>query len=267
MQQLFNRDIYYYHSNIRMYTAIFGSLFSGICVKRVDKSTGREEVIQVPIRYGKGNAHEKLGDTQEGKRIRQVLPVISFEITSIKKNVSRKTVPYNRLASNINVDNYKNIQFNRVPHDIIYTLSIRTKTMDDMLQMYEQIQTTFDPQVAVKVIDSEELNIDNQDIIIKMLDENPTMVDNYEESLEDSRIIEWSMDFSLEGYLYKRSNKSPVVLSASIVAAFSFENGTAYYDMSEFNVIDEPQYQENIKDSTTDIINDIFYSVKEIPEI
>lgn len=215
---LFGLDNYFYHSSIRRYVSLFGSLFTDIYIKRaVD---GREDTIQVPIRYGKGNMYSKApqdSQSRDGTKHARVLPAIAFTLESFYKDVHRKTNAMNRIQTKtVTTDNMKSFQFNRVPYNFMFNLKIATKNTDDMLQIVEQVIPAFDGNLSVTIEDTTGISVE-QDIIISL--QEIEMEDNYDDEMK-SRFIEWTLTFELRGFLYKKTQSDFVIKEVDIMRGF-----------------------------------------------
>lgn len=215
---IFTTETTRHTGQIRQYTSLFRSLFTGITIVR--RNGQKEEFIKVPIRYGNGNSYEKMGEINEDKRIAQILPVLSFTLSSIEEDIERKTSPYNRLKGKVDENNMANSSFNRLPYNFEYEVTLRTKSADELLQLLEQITAVFNPQLIVQITDSQDYNIENQNIIITLNQTPLQIMDNFEESLDTNRYLELVLTFTLKGYLYKPPTLSPVVLDASLLVGF-----------------------------------------------
>uniref|UniRef100_A0AAU6W409 Tail sheath stabilizer and completion protein n=1 Tax=Pseudomonas phage Cygsa01 TaxID=3138529 RepID=A0AAU6W409_9VIRU len=200
---------HFYHKSIRAYTVLFGSLFNGMQIVR--QGGGKTEKVPVPVSYSSGQAYLKYSGERDARekdipRVSKILPALVFSLTSFAYDPMRKTNARERIShTTTNGDGSTvNFVFGRVPFDFEYELAIKTKNMDDMLQLVEQIIPYFDPVLVVTMKDAPGSNLAvDQDV--KILLTNVQIDDIYEGNLEDHRMIECTMNFTLKGYLYKRS--------------------------------------------------------------
>lgn len=225
IKTLFGQSKVHYNGQIKKYSALFGSLFSDLYIQRV--SNKRTELVKVPIRYGPGEIRNHTTDLNN-PRAKPVLPAMSFEIHSLTKDIERMTNQYNRIRKGTpEVGNFSEKFSNTpVPYNIKYTLSIRSKTIEDMSMIIEQIIAAFNPQVTINVIDNNELGYE-RDITIVLDSDTHDFQDNYEHSQEESRTIDVQLDFTVKGYLYKITEIKPVVLELSldqVKTGFNFTN-------------------------------------------
>lgn len=197
--------VHFYHKSIRRYTGLMGSLFANMVIVR--KAGGRTQKIPVPIGYSSGQNYSKYVGNRDARenvpRVRNLYPCLVYTLTDFMYDPQRKTNSREKYTSTIGTDDKAEYVFNRVPYDFNYEVAIKTKNMDDMLQIVEQIIPYFDPTLCVKIEDlsGEALSV-AQDVIITL---NNTQIDDiFEGDMEEPRTIECTMNFTLKGYLYKR---------------------------------------------------------------
>mgnify|MGYP002700840600 CR=1 FL=1 len=103
-----------------------------------------------------------------------------------------------------------NRMYNRVPYDFQFEMVIRTKHITEMNQIVEQICPYFTPYMNIKAIDNADFNVPT-DLILSLDSISPP--DSFEGSIGDDRIVETSMSFVMEAYLYKAKTTSAVIRS------------------------------------------------------
>lgn len=214
---LFGKPEHFYHGTLRAYVSLFGSLFDELYIQRTDGSK-RNDFVKVPIMYGRGNRYEKVAQGEESReqmRARQNLPCISYTMETYEKDDLRKTNPHLKLTGKP-VDGSAGLlyrQKNRVPYNFGFELVSRTRTITEALQVVEQIVPAFHNHVTVKVIDNSQLG-DAHDIIIRLdsFQETSSRDDN------DSDTIEYTFNFTLQGFMYASSEKTPLVREVELIA-------------------------------------------------
>lgn len=249
MGQLFSKEHHFYHASVRRYVALFGSLFSDIHIKRTSDD-GKEDYVIVPIKYANGNMYSKVAqdETREIKQVARIVPAMAFKIDNIYKDVARKTNAMNRFSEDaVNPDGTKNYQFNPVPYNLLFSLLIRTKNNDDMLQIVEQIVPAFDGNLSVTIEDTTGIRVE-RDIIIAL--EEISQEDNYDDDVQ-VRLINWKITFELKGYLYKRTQNKLVIKE------IDFIDISNEYNPQLIEVVTEQfglnPIQENLSNMTTEI--------------
>jgi hypothetical protein len=198
---------YYYHEIIKKTIAAFGTLFNQVYIKHEDESTGQDiSLIRVPIAYGP--VQKFLARVVEKPDLRNrvaiTLPRMSFEMTSIQYDSSRKTSSiqtFNALRSGqapLKV-------FMPVPYNIGIQLNILTKYNDDMLQIVEQILPLFQPNFNLTVDLVSSIG-EKRDIPITL--ENVQMQDNYEGNYDTRRSLIYTLNFTAKTYLFNKISDS-----------------------------------------------------------
>lgn len=200
---------HFYHKTTHLYTAVFGTIFNNIKILRDD---GKE--IRVPLAYSgqdKNNVRLEQNENPDEVKYKMRLPRIGYRITDIIKDESRITNRnYQLLDATIDRTGATQTvsQYNRIPFNFGYLLSIKTKTMDDLLQMFEQVVVQFNP--AIQIIVEDNPDISGTTALNVRLD-SASIEDQFEGEYEAGRILEANLQFTLEGYLYMPSSNSGII--------------------------------------------------------
>lgn len=213
---------YYYNSNLRKLVVGFGTLFSNIYVSHDDPGSG-SRTIQVPITYA---SQEKFiqrllnpSSITDGTRIENQLPRMSFHLTSIVSDPSRRRA---RLGPVTNPGsggscNTNNIIANEIPVNVGFNLFIYTRHIDDMLQIVEQIMPFFVPDHVITMDFNGALTQLNVPIV--MVSNNLT--DRYEGDLNSRRIHISSFNFIAKSYLFGKVTGSSTITAGSVNSGFT----------------------------------------------
>lgn len=204
-------NTHFYHSTITLYTGVFGSLFNDIKIKRA------KGFVVVPIAYAfkqKYDARNRENPDPNVLRKKTELPRFGFRLVGIRRDTTRIQHKMQMLTE-ANATHQSGIksQRQRVPFTFTFELSIKTKNIDDMNQILEQILPMFNPALNVTVDDNKDLDQDTS-INVKLLDINPEFM--FEGSFEDEQIIESTLSFDLEGYLYMPTQPVKIIKSINI---------------------------------------------------
>lgn len=192
----------FYFSSIRKYVTLFGSLFSNINITRTDANGNTTDLMRVPITYG---PKEKMlaRVTQDPNIDRQaaiILPVMSFEMDGFTYDGTRKLQTTNRIAV-LNPDDKSknNYQYNPVPYNIGFKLSILVKNAEDGSKIVEQILPFFTPDwtVTAQLIPEMDVTMDVP-IILTRVD----LEDSYDGQFKDRRALTWTLFFTMKAYFY-----------------------------------------------------------------
>tara|TARA_B100000900_G_scaffold30488_1_gene23155 strand:+ start:5157 stop:6155 length:999 start_codon:yes stop_codon:yes gene_type:complete len=189
---------YTYNKVIRKCVIAFGTLFNNIEVR---KETGGNTVqkMKVPLAYGpKQKFLARLeGQPELNKKVAITLPRISFELSGLSYDSSRKLSP-------ITVDKVKegkNVRqiYTPVPYNLDFNLSILSKTNDEALEIVEQIVPIFQPSynVTIKIID--DVN-EMRDIAIVLNSLNYS--DEYEGNFDQRKLTTIDASFTVKAYIF-----------------------------------------------------------------
>jgi hypothetical protein len=151
----------FYNETIRNTVIAFGSLFNEIYLKR-KKSDGSDFLFKVPITYAPKekfvrmlDEYSKLKDQRNPIDIGQILPRIGFNIQTLNYDSERKrTTISKRYFQNPESDKI-DFEYAEVPFSVDFELNITARTMDDALQILEQVLAYFSPDFTVTVNFSE----------------------------------------------------------------------------------------------------------------
>jgi len=191
----------YYHSIIRKYIIMFGTMFNDIDVQRFNTAGERVQTLRVPIAYGpKEKFLVRLAqDPNFDRDVAISLPRMSFEITSMNYNSTRK------LPSTIkNVYTYTDqdklkYQYTPVPFDINIALSVFVKNADDGVQILEGILPFFTPEWTntINLIPELKLKMD-----VPVVFNDISTEDTYEGDFSTRRALIHTLNFTVKGYLF-----------------------------------------------------------------
>lgn len=185
----------------------FGNLFNEIKLSRYDAEGTELETFLVPIVYGgKEKYVSRLeGDPNLDKKVQVSLPIISFEMTNMRYDVSRKLNTYIR-----DLSEQKTLAiYDPVPFDFDFSLFVYVRNVEDGAQIMEKILPYFKPDLTLPVNLIPEMGIVKQiPVIFKDVQQNIEYEGDYNSKI---RTIIWSLDFTLKGYLYGPISSAKVV--------------------------------------------------------
>lgn len=205
---MLNKDFWYFNS-IKTYIIAISHIFSDIHINRIDSSGKVIKDIVVPLTYsGKTKLFYKLQrDSDVDRTISTILPRISFLFESMQRDSSRSTV-YSNTISIENDGNIEEFQYNPIPYDFNFSVSLWSKYTEDILQMIEQICSFFDPDFTVTVHEIPALGI-TKDISV-LLNDIDVQTDNEFDDEED-RIMTADLNLTLKGYIYKPISNASII--------------------------------------------------------
>jgi hypothetical protein len=243
----------FYHRTIRKNVIAFGTLFNDITLIRYRKNTTSEiERFKVPLSYAPKETFitKLLGDPDLQKNVQTVLPRMSFEITSINYDSSRKLSSFNEtffVKSNSKLDYLRG----GVPYTIGFDLFLYARNVEDGTQIIEQILPYFNPDytVSINFIDNIETKRD-----VPIILNDVSYSQEFEGEKGTVRYLIWTLSFTMKTYFYSGTSESSVI--RKVIANTSYElesNALRQYTVSGNCVykIGETVYQgSNIPNAT-----------------
>lgn len=204
----------YYHSCIKKTVVSFGTLFNNIQVTRVDPSTGDElEREKVPLAYGpKDKFLARLDQNPDvGRKVGITMPRLSFEVTGISYDPTRKTSPIQKYLKQDGAET--RVQYMPVPYTIGFELGILSKNQDDALQILEQIIPFFQPSFNVSINMIPEMD-EKKDVPIIL--QGISYEDDYEDDMLTRRSIVYTLQFTAKTYVYGPVSDAALIRKATV---------------------------------------------------
>jgi hypothetical protein len=184
---------YFYNSSVKNIIVTFGTIFDEITV---ENDFGERFIV--PIGY---SPKEKFVEYYSAKSdfdeidVEQTLPRMGFEMTGLNFAPERYHNPLSRMTHT----NTNDFMYARIPYDFSFNLYIATKKFEESLKIVEQIVPYFTPELCVTIKDRPEFELAT-DIPVVL---NSVGYDiQYEGSFEEKRTIEWTLQFTVKGYMY-----------------------------------------------------------------
>jgi hypothetical protein len=191
---------YYYHEIIRRTIISFGTLFNNIHIKHENENGDDVSLIKVPIAYGPVQKFLARLDEKPDlrKKVAITLPRMSFEMTTIQYDSSRKVSTVQTFQANRDGVGPVKV-YMPAPYNIGIQLSIISKYQDDMLQIIEQILPFFQPHFNLS-IDLVNSIGEKRDIPIVL--DGITMSDDYEGDFSTRRSLVYTLNFTAKTSLF-----------------------------------------------------------------
>lgn len=191
---------YFYHEIIRKTIIGFGTLFNNIYIRHLNKDGSINDETKVGLSYGPVQKFlEKIQEQQElNKGVAITLPRMSFEMTSIQYDPTRKTSITQSFKTCDKEGNVKKV-YMPVPYNIGFELNIFSKLNDDALQIIEQILPFFQPSFnfTINLVDS----IGEKKDVPLVLD-SIDFQDDYEGSFQTRRALIYTLRFTAKTYMF-----------------------------------------------------------------
>lgn len=186
----------YHHNVLRKYVILFGTVFNNIYITRENNSGETIQTLKVPLSYGPKEKYlaRLEGNPTLDNQIAMTVPRISFEMTGFQYDPDRKLNTLNRKVKN------NRYQYQPVPYNIQFQMSIIVKNAEDGTKIVEQILPYFTPEWTASVHLIPAIEDDPWDIPIIIND--ISCEDTYEGNFENRRAIIWTLNFTLKGYIF-----------------------------------------------------------------
>ena len=243
---------YFYHEIIRKTVIAFGTLFNDIHVRHDDQAGNPISEIKVPVAYGPRQKFlARITQQAELNKATQItLPRMSFEITSISYDSSRKAgITQTFKAPNKDNDDKLTKVFMPVPYNIGFDLNILVKLQDDGLQILEQILPFFQPAFTLS-IDLVKSIGEKRDV--PMVLNNISQQDDYEGDFSTRRALIYTLSFTAKTFMFGHISNTPEGLIRKVQLDYYSDSNTrtakrvqrytvaakAKKDYNEDNVID-----------------------------
>ena len=204
----------FYNRTIRKVVVAFGTLFNDITLQRytLDGAT-KKEVFRVPLSYGSKEKYltRITSDPNLNKSVATVVPRISFELTGMSYDTSRKQASTLQNFSANTATGIKT-QYSPIPYNFDFSMSIYVRNTEDGTQILEQILPFFTPDfnVTVDFVPSMDQKYDMPVLLTSVANE----VD-YEGDMLSTRLIIWNLEFTAKSYIWPPVKSGKIIRQAN----------------------------------------------------
>ena len=195
-------NAHYYHQLTKKAVILFGRLFDDISIIRKNDQTGKEvNRFLVPIIYA---PKEKMvtrvfSDPELTRQLQALLPRMSFEISGITYDASRKQNSLLKAAKPITGGSTASSAYMGAPYDLNFQLNVYARNIDDGTQIVEQILPFFNPDFTVSASMVPDLGF-IKDIPVVL--NNVTNNIEYEGNYDSVRYVYWTLNFTMKLHYY-----------------------------------------------------------------
>ena len=206
----------FYNSSIKNYTSVFGTLFNDLAITRVKGA--KSQTVKVPLQYASKDKawSRRTEDPTANLDVSAVFPRMAFMLTGMNIDHIRKTNPTQYIAQAASLT--ATSSFPPIPYNFEYELYIASANIEDGLQIVEQILPFFNPEFTVTTKDIPALGL-NMDVPVVLNSVNYT--DNTADTdFSENRIIEWTLSFTVKGYLYGPISTDKKIIKTTKVFIF-----------------------------------------------
>ena len=214
---------YFFHDLTRKYQLVFGSIFQGIQVKRLNADGTTKSIQAVPvIQSAKEKFIQRLqGDldpdiengerVHDRKRVAIQMPMIAYEMVDMQYDGVRKIAKNNYMRLKREADtNLSDKIYSPCPYILTFEVNIGAKTQNDMLQIIEQLLPAFTPDVNITLKGITDVEYDVP-ITFQGLFRN----DTYDGGFEDRRQLIWTLNFTMKAFYFTPINRKNIILNVN----------------------------------------------------
>ena len=204
---------YFYNETTRRYVALFGTLFNQLKIERRDNAGTLIQDMIVPLSYA---PFQKVlarvnsdPDLLNSRKTAIQLPRMSFEITSLNYDPTRKVGSTQKMRKNAKAesDSSRDFMYSSVPYNLEFSLYIMTKYSEDATKIMEQIIPFFTPDWTVTASMVPDLDPIDIPIILNSV----TTEDIYEGDFETRQTVLYTLTFTLKGQYFGPERKQKVI--------------------------------------------------------
>jgi len=213
----------YYNESIRKLVVACGNLFNEIYIRKT-KDDGTYNKIRVPLTYTpKEKFYRRLkepGTITENTRVQIDLPRLCFSMKTLTYDTNRKL---NKLATRTVRDPETNTIYSlkkMVPYNITFEITSFTRSIDENLQIMEQILPNFAPEYIVKV----DFNEVYTDVDVPFILDSVSTYEDSEGSFEERRTLMSTYNFTAKTHVFGPV-VSPNKLIEQIIVNYEFNEG------------------------------------------
>ena len=235
----------WYHGTTRKLIVAFASVFNNIHVQRKESDGTLVTDIKVPTAY-ESQMKYMAGLIKDSKKNRQV-PRMGFIMNGMEIDPARSMNQMNELSFAHDSDDTKMHKiYAPIPYNFNFTLDVYVDYMDDGLQIIEQIVPYFQPDFNVVIEEIPALNIE-RDIPIVL--GGITMTDEFEGEFGEHRIVNWTLDFVMKGWVYPPVTDAKII--KEIITNYKLAGADGDFDFSNSPIME--QVRESVNPMTSDV--------------
>ena len=170
----------------------------------------------MPLEFGDKEKFIKRlsGDPLLDKKIQITLPRMSYQLIGANYDSNRKLNTNNKNFA-ISPDNDKAfLQYNPVPYDFTFSLTIYTRNIEDGNQILEQIVPYFTPDYTLRINLVPEMGITKNIPIV--LDSIKPSIDSDGFFNTETRTVFWTLTFTVKSFIFGGIKEVPIIKSANV---------------------------------------------------
>lgn len=224
---------YFFNHSLRNLIIAMQTLFNGIEIKRYNDAGEVVKTISVPLKFGPMHKYymRRMEDNSM-QRYYQQLPAMALTVGGFSYAADRARSSKERRYL-LNPDEYTTpdsflSDIHPSPWDVTFTLSIRTESFMDWMQIVEQIIPFFNPSVYLQVKEFNTVNLE-RDIRVTLNSMEPDFLEEQEE--ENVRYINGSMTFTADAWFYRPLTDAKVI--QKIISTYGYDPTANLFEYSQ----------------------------------
>ena len=179
----------------------FGSLFNNLNVRYFDSSGTETQKVRIPLSYSPkekfiARLNEGGSILEDKTKVKAILPRLGFDITGINYDPTRTINKLKKMRKRDGLTTSS--MFNEVPYNISFGLYAFTSSIDENLQVIEQILPYFSPEFIVSI----NMNSVHDKVDVPIVLSNINIQEEYEGNFLNRRFISTTFEFLAKSYVY-----------------------------------------------------------------
>lgn len=195
---------YFYHQTTRKAVVLFGTLFNDMKIMKPDGSE-----VNVPLTYSAKQKWYSIliekathqNENTKGKNQPEAItfPRLAYLLTSMSYDGSRHVSAVNNIINEHENGLWHKKVLQPVPYNMNFDLYLISRTMEDGLQVVEQIIPFFTPRLSVSINEIPDIGIERDvEIVLNSIDRT----DDFEGDYSGFSTYTWTMSFKMEMNFY-----------------------------------------------------------------
>jgi|TARA_R100000152_G_C6722053_1_gene147903 hypothetical protein len=191
----------FYNESMRKLVIGFGSLFNNLNVRYFDSSGTETQKVRIPLSYSPkekfiARLNEGGSILEDKTKVKAILPRLGFDITGINYDPTRTINKLKKMRKRDGLTTSS--MFNEVPYNISFGLYAFTSSIDENLQVIEQILPYFSPEFIVSI----NMNSVHDKVDVPIVLSNINIQEEYEGNFLNRRFISTTFEFLAKSYVY-----------------------------------------------------------------
>ena len=202
---------YFHNEALRKLVVGFGGLFNDIYVGKYDSDGELVEKNRIPITYSPKEKFirriQEPSTISEDVRTEITLPRLGFEMLGMNYDPTRKANKLRQTFGEQTEGEPSTYNYAEVPYLVNFGLYAFTRTIDENLQIVEQIASVFSPEFIITM----NFNKINKQVNVPIILTSTGISELYEGSFLEKRLVTTTFSFIAKSYIYGRERESQTI--------------------------------------------------------